>query len=82
MKLTEKPARTRGKQHGASQQMSHLARSYSTVVYVFCGREKETQEILEHCKAGRLVVVTAHPGLGTTTLLNEGVVPALRESVS
>ena len=45
---------------------------------MFCGREKETKEILEHCKAGRLVVVTAHPGLGATTLLKEGVVPALR----
>jgi conflict system STAND superfamily ATPase len=46
---------------------------------VFCGREKETQEILEHCKAGRLVVVTAHPGLGSTTLLKEGIAPPLRD---
>lgn len=45
---------------------------------MFCGREKETQEILEHCKAGRFVVVTGHPGLGVTTLLIEGVAPALR----
>ncbi len=44
---------------------------------MFCGRHRELREILNHCHAGRLVVLTSQPGLGATALLTEGVAPRL-----
>lgn len=41
------------------------------------GRDREIHEIVENCKAARLVVLTALPGFGATTLLAEGIAPAL-----
>ena len=49
------------------EQLSHLTRFYSTVVLTCSAAgEEETRQILEHCKARRLVVVMAHPGVGAT----------------
>ena len=41
------------------------------------GRDREIDEIVENCKAARLVVLTAEPGFGATALLNEAIAPAL-----
>jgi hypothetical protein len=40
---------------------------------VFCGRKREVRVIEDHCRAGRFVVITAEPGMGLTTLLEEGL---------
>jgi hypothetical protein len=45
-----------------------------------CGREKEVQQIIADCAVNRLVVVTAAAGLGTTALLQWGVLPALKQA--
>jgi hypothetical protein len=45
---------------------------------VLCGREDEVRRIVEDCRQDRFVVVVAEPGLGATSLLAEGVAPALR----
>jgi hypothetical protein len=45
---------------------------------VFRGRDNEIAATLAYCEAGRLVVLTAPPGLGVSAFLNEGVAPALR----
>jgi hypothetical protein len=44
-----------------------------------CGREDEVRVILSHCAARRFVVLTSAPGLGKTTLLEEGIIPALQK---
>jgi len=44
-----------------------------------CGREAEVQQIVSHCGADRLVVVSSAPGMGLTTLLSKGVLPALQQ---
>jgi len=43
------------------------------------GRDDEVRLIIEDLKANRLVVVTGESGLGSTTLLEEGVLPELRQ---
>jgi hypothetical protein len=43
------------------------------------GRDQEIQQLLHHCRAGRLAILTAQPGMGITTLLKERIAPALRE---
>ncbi len=43
-----------------------------------CGREADVQHILADCIAGRLVVLTSEPGMGATTLLEEGLRPELQ----
>jgi hypothetical protein len=45
---------------------------------VLAGRDRELRDIVEDCAAGRLVVLSADPGFGTTALLSEGVAPELR----
>ena len=42
------------------------------------GREREIDEIVGNCAAGRFVVLVHEPGMGATALLVEGVAPALR----
>ena len=41
------------------------------------GREQDIDEIAAHCEAARFVVLACEPGLGATTLLEEGIVPEL-----
>lgn len=43
-----------------------------------CGREQEVRDIVENCKQRRLTVLASAPGMGVTSLLEAGVVPALR----
>lgn len=45
---------------------------------LLCGRTDVVREIVANCGARRLTVVTAEPGLGVTSLLRAGVLPALR----
>ena len=45
---------------------------------LLCGRVDEVGEILANCRAERLAVVVAEPGVGLTSLLNAGIAPALR----
>ncbi len=42
------------------------------------GREAVVREIVQNCRAGRFTVVTAEPGMGISSLLEAGVVPALK----
>lgn len=42
------------------------------------GRAREVQAIIENCRIGRFTVLTAQAGLGTSSLLRAGVVPALQ----
>lgn len=43
-----------------------------------CGRADVVREIVDNCRAERLTVVTAEPGMGITSLLQAGAAPALR----
>jgi len=43
---------------------------------VFCGRENEIRQIEDHCRTGRHVVIVHASGMGATTLLEEGLLPA------
>jgi hypothetical protein len=45
---------------------------------LLCGRADVVREIVDNCRAERLTVVTAEPGMGVTSLLHAGAVPALR----
>jgi hypothetical protein len=45
---------------------------------LLCGRADVVREIVDNCRAERLTVVTAEPGMGVTSLLQAGVVPALQ----
>lgn len=45
---------------------------------LLCGRADAVREIVANCTAERLTVVTAEPGLGVTSLLQAGALPALR----
>lgn len=45
---------------------------------LLCGRADAVREIVANCRAERLTVVTAEPGLGVTSLLQAGALPALR----
>ncbi len=45
---------------------------------LLCGRADVVREIVDNCRAERLTVVTAEPGMGVTSLLQAGAVPALR----
>jgi hypothetical protein len=45
---------------------------------LLCGRADEVRQIVDNCRAERLTVLTAEPGLGITSLLQAGVFPALR----
>jgi hypothetical protein len=45
---------------------------------LLCGRADVVREIVDNCRAERLTVVTAEPGMGITSLLQAGAVPALR----
>jgi hypothetical protein len=45
---------------------------------LLCGRADVVREIVDNCRAERLTVVTAEPGMGVTSLLHAGVLPALR----
>jgi hypothetical protein len=45
---------------------------------LLCGRTDEIREIVDHCRAQRLTVLTSEPGLGVTSVLRAGVFPALR----
>src|ERR1700733_2243422 len=42
------------------------------------GREAVVREIVQNCQAGRFTVVTAEAGMGISSLLKAGVVPALK----
>lgn len=44
------------------------------------GRAAEVETIVTNCRASRLTVVTAPPGLGTSSLLRAGAAPALRRA--
>ncbi len=44
------------------------------------GRAAEVETIVENCRATRLTVVISAPGLGTSSLLRAGVVPALQRA--
>ena len=46
---------------------------------LFFGREKITREIVERLMEKRLLVIVGPSGSGKTSLLNAGIVPALRE---
>jgi hypothetical protein len=43
-----------------------------------CGRTDSIREIVDNCRAGRLTVLTSEPGFGVTSVLQAGVLPALR----
>jgi len=45
---------------------------------MLAGRHDQVREIVENCVSGRLVVLTAEPGMGVSTLLSLGVAPELR----
>ena len=45
---------------------------------LLCGRADEVRQIVDNCRAQRLTVLTAEPGLGVTSILQAGVFPALR----
>jgi hypothetical protein len=45
---------------------------------LLCGRADEVRQIVDNCRAERLTVLTAEPGLGVTSILQAGVFPALR----
>jgi hypothetical protein len=45
---------------------------------LLCGRTDEVRRIVDNCRAERLTVLTAEPGLGVTSILQAGVFPALR----
>jgi len=45
---------------------------------LLCGRADVVREIVDNCRAERLTVVTAEGGMGVTSLLQAGAVPALR----
>jgi hypothetical protein len=45
---------------------------------LLCGRAELVREIVDNCRAERLTVVTGEPGMGVTSLLQAGAVPALR----
>jgi hypothetical protein len=45
---------------------------------LLCGRADVIREIVDNCRAQRLTVLTSEPGLGVTSVLQAGVVPALR----
>jgi len=47
---------------------------------MFCSREKEIRQVFEYCKSGGPVVITSHPGMGATALLQDGVAPVLRKA--
>jgi hypothetical protein len=47
---------------------------------LLCGRADVVREIVDNCLAERLTVVTAEAGMGVTSLLQAGAVPALRGS--
>src|SRR5437867_9012498 len=44
----------------------------------FCGRETEIRDILDDCKADHFVVLSHEPGLGATSLLKAGLLPAMK----
>jgi hypothetical protein len=48
--------------------------------HLLCGREAQVRQIVDNCVTGRLSVLTAESGLGTTSLLNAGAVPALKRA--
>ena len=45
---------------------------------LLCGRADVIREIVDNCRAQRLTVLTSEPGAGITSLLQAGIVPALR----
>jgi hypothetical protein len=45
---------------------------------LLCGRADVVREVVDNCRAERLTVVTAEPGMGITSLLQAGAAPALR----
>jgi hypothetical protein len=45
---------------------------------LLCGRTEAIREIVDNCRAERLTVLTSEPGLGVTSVLQAGVLPALR----
>jgi hypothetical protein len=45
---------------------------------LLCGRADVIREIVDNCRAQRLTVLTSEPGLGVTSVLQAGVLPALR----
>src|SRR5476649_952927 len=55
--------------------MRALARTENSML---CGRDEEISRIVEDCRAERMSVIVAEPSLGITSLLREGVLPALR----
>jgi hypothetical protein len=45
---------------------------------LLCGRTDEIRGIVDNCRAQRLTVLTSEPGLGVTSVLQAGALPALR----
>jgi hypothetical protein len=45
---------------------------------LLCGRAEAIREIVDNCRAERLTILTAEPGMGVTSLLHAGVTPELR----
>jgi hypothetical protein len=45
---------------------------------LLCGRADVVRQIVDNCRAQRLTVLTAEPGLGVTSLLQAGAFPSLR----
>jgi hypothetical protein len=45
---------------------------------LLCGRAGVIREIAENCQAERLTVLASEPGLGVTSLMQAGLVPALK----
>jgi hypothetical protein len=45
---------------------------------LLCGRADVIREIVDNCRAERLTVLTSEPGLGVTSVLHAGALPALR----
>jgi hypothetical protein len=45
---------------------------------LLCGCADAIREIVDNCRAERLTVLTSEPGLGVTSVLQAGVLPALR----
>jgi len=45
---------------------------------LLCGRADVIRGIVDNCRAERLTVLTSEPGLGVTSVLQAGVLPALQ----